>query len=490
MTRAARALALALTAWAFITLAWLAWRRLGHPFDLEWLEGATLWHAQRILDGQPLYPPPSIDFVPHPYTPLYPALLALWGRLFGVSYALARALSLASFLGALAVGWRFVRNAGGSRALATAAMAIPCAAFVPTGAWIDLARVDSLWLLLSAAGATLAWQARAARPASTAALATAAALMVAAFFTKQTAAPLMLAVALALALADRRAALVFVAGLALFGLPSLWAMQRASGGWFWFYIFGVHHSHAWSAALAAMVPGRLAQLLFPGVVLAAWALLRDRSSTTRYAAWLAAVGVASSAVAKGTAGAYTNALLPGVYFGALFIGVAAARLVDGESRRSAVAWLLVAGTLATAPGGIPRALQRLFPWRYHVLQHTGYLPTDFVPGADDRARDQKLVDRIRATPGAVWLPSRPWYAHLAGKRPLAGEMAWLDLAPTGVPIAGFDDALRTGRFAAVILDDPYAPALEPLVARSTVERIEGPPDVVGMRRLWWWLTPR
>ena len=123
--RWARAFALAAAALAFAALAWLVARRIGYPYDLEWLEGATLWHAQRLLDGQPIYAPPSLDFVPHPYTPLYPWLLALLGRVFGVSYVVGRALSVAAFAGALVVGWRFCRRLRVTRALATAAMTIP-----------------------------------------------------------------------------------------------------------------------------------------------------------------------------------------------------------------------------------------------------------------------------------------------------------------------------------------------------------------------------
>ncbi|HEX4461111.1 MAG TPA: glycosyltransferase family 39 protein, partial [Polyangia bacterium] len=270
--RLARACALAAAALAVGALAWLIARRIAYPYDLEWLEGATLWHAQRLVDGQPIYVAPSLAFVPHPYTPLYPWLLALIGRVFGVSYVVGRALSVAAFAGALAIGWRFCRRLGASAALATAALAIPCAAYVPTGAWIDLVRVDSVWLLLAAAGTTIAWPRTTGERADDRTNVSAtwrslasALLLVAAFFAKQTAAPLMLAVGLALLATDRRAAIVFAATLALVGLPALWLMQRATGGWFWFYVYRVHQSHPFSLSAASFVPGRLAMLLLPSL---------------------------------------------------------------------------------------------------------------------------------------------------------------------------------------------------------------------------------
>ena len=494
--RSIRALALAAAALAVGALVWLIARRMAYPYDLEWLEGATLWHAQRLRDGQPLYPPPSLDFVPHPYTPLYPWLLAQLGRVFGVSYVVGRALSVAAFAGALVVGWRFGRRLRASPALATAALAIPCAAYVPTGAWIDLVRVDSVWLLLAAAGTTIAWPAQDPpnddsrhhwRPVA------GALLLVAAFFAKQTAAPLMLAVAVALVVVDRRAAATFVATLAAIGLPALWLMQRATDGWFWFYIYRVHHSHPFSLLMASYVPGRLALLLLPALPLTAWALVRARADVDlRYAAWLAGVGVAVSSVAKGTWGAYTNALLPGVYFGALFIAVAASRLVDDRHpRRAALAWALVAATILTAPGLVPRLIQLAHPSTYHVHQANGYEPATELPAAEDREATAQLIARLRAVDGDVWLPSHAWYARLAGKRPLAGEMGADDLALAGVSVRGFDDAVQTRRFAAVVVDEPVNLRLQPLFGRSTATQLLGPArDDSNRRRPVWWLVPR
>lgn len=480
----ARALTLALAGAVFVALGWMLARRVAHPYDLEWLEGMTLWHAQRLVDGQAIYPAPTLDFVPLPYTPLYPALLALFGKVFGVSYALGRVLSIGSFAAALAIGWRFVRGAGGSRALATAAMAIPCAAWAPTGAWIDLVRVDSLSLLLIALGTTLAFRATMRSTIASAIV------LVAAFFAKQTAAPFMIATAIALAVGDRRRAVAFGATLAIVGLPSLWLAQHATDHWFWFYVYKIHHSHKFDLAGCVRTPGRLALLLAPAVPLVAWALRRDRSPSLRWAAWLAATAIVGSSVAKATAGAYLNAYLPAVYFSALFVGVAAARLLDGaDTRRGAIVWSLVGATLLVAPGGIPLAIYRVRPSTYHGRPMADYDPRPYVPTATDRDRAARFLDRVRATPGDVWLASRPWYARLAGKRPLAGEMAASDLLPTGVAIDGFADAMAARRFTAIVLDDPHDPSVDRLRFVTRDERIDGPGDRSGLRVVRLWLTP-
>ncbi|MBA3503924.1 MAG: hypothetical protein H0T65_26425, partial [Deltaproteobacteria bacterium] len=42
--------------------------RVGYPYDLEWMEGGMLHHALRIKNGEGIYVPPSIDFIPYLYT--------------------------------------------------------------------------------------------------------------------------------------------------------------------------------------------------------------------------------------------------------------------------------------------------------------------------------------------------------------------------------------------------------------------------------------
>ena len=73
--------------------------RVAYPYDLEWMEGGMLHHALRIQEGRGIYGPPSTDFIPYLYTPLYPSVLALFGGIFGLTYALGRAVSILSLLG-------------------------------------------------------------------------------------------------------------------------------------------------------------------------------------------------------------------------------------------------------------------------------------------------------------------------------------------------------------------------------------------------------
>ena len=82
--------------------------RFGYPYDLEWMEGGLLQHAQRISDNQGIYVPPSVDFIPYLYTPLYPGLVAFLGGATRETVPLFAALwawSPLPLVGLATVGW-------------------------------------------------------------------------------------------------------------------------------------------------------------------------------------------------------------------------------------------------------------------------------------------------------------------------------------------------------------------------------------------------
>jgi hypothetical protein len=381
----------------------------------------------------------------------------------------------------LVLGWRFCAKEGGSCAAATVAMAIPLAAFAPTGAWLDLVRVDSLWLLLVVAAMTLGFHAR----HSHAGVVAAAVLLVLAFFTKQTAAPFMLALALMLAASNRRTLVTFALTLALVGLPALLWINHATGGWFRFYISEIHKAHPFWWTPTLVTPGRLLLILFPSVLLVPLALFHRRTPALRYAMFLLVVGWLVSAVARGTDGAFTNAFIPGVFMSALAIGVSGGALLERRHGELFV-FGLSGATLLLAPGALILLLGWVRPSSWpHGIPMTGYHPSRYLPTAEDRAQGDALVQILSNIDGEVMVPSHPFYAHHAGKRTYVGEMGLLDLRGTGqfVPL----DA----RFAAIVLDEPTA--VDWSVVTKPLSRhlaLDGPTVRVGGPRRVAWLYLR
>lgn len=481
--RVSRLLVAVVSAAALAGLAFAVARRIAYPYDLEWMEGGMLCHALRVAEREPIYAEPSARFVSFAYTPLYPILLGLLAPVAGVGYLPARAVSVAAFAVALVAAYAFVRRAGGSRSAAIATAALPAAAFAPTGAWYDLARVDSLFLGLTAAAVAVGWWRRTV-PAGPIA---AAVLMTAAFFAKQTALPFAGALGLALLVARPRAAAVYAATVAGLGGALLAWAHVASGGWFWTYAFGLHRQHPFDVVGAAIVtPARLLLLLGPGLVLPGLALRRDRAPDLLYATGMALTGLVASGLGAGTEWSYHNALIPGVYFAALAVGTAAAVV---ETRQPVAASLLLAGAVTCAPGGLLALAARAVP-RAGLALPLGYDPRAFVPSAADRARGDALVARLAASPGDVFVPDHSFYAHLAGKPTFLHAMNLADLQGAGMRVPrDLVDEMRQKRFSVVVVDreegreEEEAIGLVPGLAKNyrLTERIEGPRVYSGGR---------
>jgi hypothetical protein len=486
---------LVLAASAFVVLARVFGSRLGYPLDLEWMEGGTLTHALRLARGQPLYAQPSVDFVSFLYTPLYPALLALLSKLFGLSYVLGRSVSILSFSGSLALLVAAVRGAARPyeseelRAVATASgllgAAAVCLAFPFCGAFYDLVRCDSLWLLWVAAGLYACAPGGSAKRVALGAL-----LLVLGFFTKQTAAPFMVAAAASVLLTSGVGLGLLFSAVA-FGSTAagILAGQYLTGGWLWIYVYRLHQAHetffekVWPETPRVVFDyGFL--LLLPIV---AWLLLaasrRQLSKRLFHWATMAAAGLATSAVSSATEGAYDNAYIPAVYFGAL---LSAACVVEVAASAAALR-PSADGTFGSLREGSSRGLGSL---RLYALLGLGLLSvhavvrwpdlSSSVPSREDVVNARGLLAYLIARGPDVMVPCHPFYSVLAGG---AGHLhvmgvndvyAWprtitSDPARDAAIKDRFRESVRQSfesrRWSLVVLDDCATPRLFGLESR-------------------------
>ncbi|HTU64188.1 MAG TPA: hypothetical protein VMF89_37240, partial [Polyangiales bacterium] len=115
--------------------------RVGSAWPLEWMEGASAVHAQRLLHGLPLYAAPRADFIPFVYPPLSyvpmgMGLLASGGALWG-----ARLTSLLAVVLCCIALWRAGKHASGTHAAGLLAVGLFAMGYGYCGGFIDLARV-------------------------------------------------------------------------------------------------------------------------------------------------------------------------------------------------------------------------------------------------------------------------------------------------------------------------------------------------------------
>jgi hypothetical protein len=406
--------------------------RVAYPFELEWNEGSQVAHVARVLRGEPLYVAPSLAFVPQLYTPLYYWVAAPLAGLLGLGLLPLRLVSLLATLGSLGLVFALVRREKDARCGLFAA-GLFAASYAEGGAWLEVARSDSLalfWVLLAA------WLLRARGAGVWAGLAVAAA-----FFTKQTTLVIAVALAAGVWLAPSPARCSFaVSALSAIALGCL-ALDAASDGWFWYYAFGIASRHETEPGMWSGFWTRDVARVLPALALAA-ALGASRSvGRKRFFAALLAGGLASAWLGRLHVGGYANVLMP---LHAV-LAVAAGLGLGG---------LLARGPRAALAGAALALLQ---------LVLFAYDPLPLLPPASAREDEERLMTRLQALDGPLYAPYSGWLAERLGRPPHAHFMAMADVRRAdparGLALdAEVRQAIARRAFAAMLLAYDHFPA--------------------------------
>lgn len=435
-----------------VEFVFIAAHRARYHFDLEWMEGAIIDHVARVLSGRSLYVPPSVDFVPLIYTPFYYWVCAPFAALLGVDYFAARLVSLLATLACFALVFGIVyreSNVGGRRGLqavlpAVVATGVYAGTFALSGGWLDLARVDSLFVALCLGALFTARWAR-----TPGGLLAAALLTFLAFFTKQAGLAVLPGIAISLwALRGSRSAFLFAgATLALVG-GSVLALHHVTGGWSTYYLFLVPASHPndvveylnfWKVEVFAEVPF--------GIVFGLYFALGPGDEHSRERRWavlpFAGFLIAAAYALRIHSGSYLNDKMPLHAAVALLAGLGLDAAVRGDSaerlRRRAFAYSAI----------LCQLLGLIYPAE-------GYLPT-----RGDVAEGRALLNFARMFRGEVLFTEHGHLASQLGKPSTAHGMATFDIErmekdPRNgrfLVESSYERALSAHRFAAIFTDD-------------------------------------
>jgi hypothetical protein len=407
-----------------------AWSRLGYPYDLEWMEGGMLNHAHRVLEGEPLYVMPELDFIPFIYPPLYPWILGMLGHVFELSHGLGRALSFAGTIAAGAAIVAAVRGERGGWAPAIGGAALFFACYPDSGSFMDLVRNDGLvmglvaWALVLARWEQVRW---------------AGLLLVLAFATKHAVAIYGLPALIWLWRCSGRAtALKYMAWSVGPALLFTVVMTVTSDGLFLTYILGVPAAHPFVLKrFTQTAPLELMRALpwTSGLAVLALGLFWRRLGQGGLY-WLAqaALGILLSMVMRGHHGGYLNVLMPGTWFLALGGALAVTRLryrFTGLPVRAGTA-LLIAGQLWTARWAVER----------------------YAPTTADRVAGDGIVERLAAVDGPVLAPWSAYLPRQAGKEGSIALIALWDIHHKRSPLTQearlIKHAIKAQHFGAVL----------------------------------------
>lgn len=471
---------LVLSLYFVVTFVIAAILRMGHPYELEWLEGSVVDQVARVASGESLYVAPSIGYVPYMYTPIYYWLSAAFAKVVGIGFLPLRLTSFLASMGCLFVLYRFVARETRDHYAGLAAAGFYAATYPMLGEWFDMGRSDALGLFFLLLGAERLRAARSAGEHVIAAL-----CFVAAFFTKQVALIVILPLCAHCAVTQRgRLRLVFPAatliGIALGSGFLIWSTD----GWFGYYAFAMPVGHFmtqlegqreilargltgfWTDDLAWALPVPSALALAFAVTLARSRRLADIS----FYFLLSGGMLATSWSQRMHLGGYYNVLMPAYALVALLAGLAlhalpklaitheADRANDersGSTRRHLTAFvvqLLCIGQLAT-----------LY-----------YDPRGVIPQEVDRAEGARLVAWMRQVDGEILSPAHGHLPRLAGKQPSAHMVAIYDVMRAGGPVGeGLAEEIRLTlseqRFAAIFT--PLMGFSEALLQHYTLRRM-------------------
>lgn len=420
------------------------WR---YPYELEWMEGAIVDHVRCVMSGHALYRSPGVDFTPYIYTPFYYGVSALVCRVIGVGFLGPRLVSVLAALGSMLVIGSFVRRETHDRTAALVAVGWFAATYELTGFWLDIARVDSLFLFLVLSGT---WLARFGRTHLSAV--GAGAVVFLAFFTKQTglvlAAP---AIAFSFARGWKRGSSTLAAFAVLTTASVVW-MNRVSDGWFSFYVFEVPGQHRllwenWRPLLVEFfwTPVAVPVLFALVVFLSPRAPLRGWGLWSSYLLFLlvALLGSYSSLLHKD---GFVNVLIPGYAVLAILVGIGWA-FTQRRSSEGDVSSMLRLRAVASAA--------MLLAFAVLAYDHRRA-----IPSKRDAAATEVMLDKLRAQPGPVLMLGTGFYGSMTGHDEVnANAMALADVFKTmngprkQALRAELLDAISARKYPAIVMDN-------------------------------------
>lgn len=423
----------------------LAVLHLQFPYALEWIEGSMLDHVRRAVSGEPIYVSPTPEFVPAIYPPLYYYCAAALAHVIGLGLLPLRLVSLAASLGSLMLIFLIVSRASESRPAGILAAGLFAATYQAGGPYLDMGRIDSLFLFFFLATVYLirfrtSWHGQAM----------AGIMLACAVLTKQTALLLALPLIFCSLLFSRAAgtfAFCLTAALTA-GFTSI-LINYVHNGWYFYYVFELPRQHPvlfsriagfWTQDIAATLP---VACLFALAYVFLPARVRQKRSMIFFVLVTGSV-LAIACLSKIKSGGFKNVLMPAHATLAMMFGLAYA-----AGMRLLQNWQPRAQLMARA------VIMVLCAGQFGLLL---YDPRGLVPDPRQARNARAVVELAANIQGEVFAPAYGYLCAMAGKRGSAHIGAINDVlrGDPGPVRQALIDAIRAAisgqRFAAIILD--------------------------------------
>jgi 4-amino-4-deoxy-L-arabinose transferase-like glycosyltransferase len=451
----------------------LVYFRINYPFELEWMEGCSVDHVIRILSGQKLYVAPSLEFVPFIYTPVYFYVSAALSKIIGTGFLSLRLVSFISSLGCFLVIFLIVKKETKSSFWGILAAGLFAATYRIGGAWFDIARSDSLFLLFLLAGLYLIKFKK-----SSVWYLLAGVLVSLSFLTKQTALFISIPIMLYCLLLNRREWIYFVGSVVLIIGISTFLLNRIHDGWYNYYVFDLPRQHSlvkymlvefWTRDLISKLPIACILSLFY-----LYALLKNTNKRNFLFYLLMPVGMLGGAwFSRLHQGGYDNVLFPAYAALSILFGLGAFKVFE-----------FIQAVSLNKRRLIEISFYLIFIIQFLLLT---YNPRAQIPTENDLDAGYVLIEIMAQLPGDIIVPYHSYLPTLAGKKSYAHHQAISDVirgddspAKTRL-LEEINLAITSKKFNALILDAPWFPEL-------TERYYEKQKKVFGNANVFWTVT--
>jgi len=402
-----------------------------YPFELEWIEGAGLDEIRWILQGRPLFGPPSISFVPSMKTPLYYYLSAGLSKITVMNFFAPRLLSIAATLGIFILLYLIVTNNAANPTAGIFAAGMMAASFRFSGAWMDLAKTDSLFMFFILAGFYSGEKVPNQKGLLLSGL-----FYILAYYTKQLALVVIIVLCISSLIETRGRSSIQWLIIGGSGLSIYFLTDRFTHGWFSFYTTDTLKYHNWGGniltfsknALAKIWPAALISLIY-GILLLRDTLDQKFKRRNRRYLFLAAALAASSASVFLKSWTYDNGYIPLAAGISILTGLGFDHLVRSDHPS------------LSAPSGILLKIGAIVL----VLLQFGYFaynPIQQLPTREDLEAAQYFTDLIRSFPGEVLVFNHGYFNYLAGKKSYIHSSWYGDIVGSTLQKKNVSDAAR------------------------------------------------
>ena len=424
----------------------VALSRMTYPFELEWMEGASVIHVKRILEAQALYSRPTIEFSPFFYPPLYFYLSAFFSMILGLGFLPLRMVSFLSSLGIFIIIYVWVKEETHDKGAGIIAAGLFSATFGLSGFWFDIARVDSLFLFFSLMAIYLIKLRTSPRSFILAGM-----FFSLSYLTKQTA--LIFAVPIMIYILTCKRSLIFfflVTTLVGIGGTTL-LLHILTRGWISYYLFYLprnheiikeNYIHFWTKDLLSSLFIACGITLFYVIH---ECLKKSRTNALFYLLLL--MGFLGGAyLSRLHVGGWLNVLIPAYAAIAILFGLGVQILGDylkNENRSFKKMILLI--------------LYIVCILQFPILM---YNPLSQIPTKEDRKAGESLIQIMKNREGDIFAPYHSYLPELAGKKSYMHVHSLFDISHGDRSQVGQEfienltGAIKSRKFKAIFLDAP------------------------------------